>query len=104
MTGINLLEKGQEEMKKPREVTVSIDDQFFTVELSIKDEDLIEAFFGMLKNYVKRHSPIKLTQARVDSDSLSKGTKIVTKTITKNGEMDSLWREVISTTAILIRR
>jgi hypothetical protein len=91
-------------MKKPKEVTVSIDDQFFTIELSVNDDDLIEAFFGMLKRYVKEKSPIKLTQAMVYPESFSNETKIVTKTITQNKEIDKLRRELMSATATLMRR
>ena len=91
-------------MKKPKEVTISIDDQFFTIELAVDDEELIEIFFSGLKKYAGEGSPIKLTQAYVDSDALSKGTKIVTKTITQGEQIDALRMEVRRITTVLLRR
>jgi hypothetical protein len=91
-------------MKKPKEVTISIDDQFFTIELAVDDEELIEIFFNGLKKYAGQGSPIKLTQAYVDSDALSKGTKIVTKTITQGKQIDALRMEVRRITTVLLRR
>jgi len=68
------------------------------------DHNEIEIFFNGLKKYAGQGSPIKLTQAYVDSDALSKGTKIVTKTITQGKQIDALRMEVRRITTVLLRR
>jgi len=91
-------------MREAKEVTISIDNQVFIIELSVDDQELIEIFFNGLKKYVGKSSPIKLTQAHVDSDTMSKETKIVTKTITQGKQIDALRKEVGQITSVLVRR
>jgi hypothetical protein len=75
-------------MAEAKEVTISITDRLFTLELALEDLELIELIFGALKRYVKKGSPISLKGACIDLDSLSRKTKIISKMISKGKEMD----------------
>ena len=75
-------------MAASKDVTITITDRLFTLELALEDLDLIEVIFGALKKYVKRGSPINLKEACVDLDALSKKAMIISKKISKGREMD----------------
>jgi len=75
-------------MAEAKDVTITITDRLFTLELALEDLELIEVIFGALKKYVKKGSPINLKEACVDLDSLSKKTVIISKTISKGKEVD----------------
>jgi hypothetical protein len=75
-------------MVEAKDVTITITDRLFTLELALKDLELIEVIFGALKKYVRKGSPINLKEACVDLDSLSKKTIIISKTISKGREMN----------------
>jgi hypothetical protein len=91
-------------MREPKEVTISIDNQFFIIELSIDDQEPMEIFFNGLKKYVGKNSPIKITGANVDSDTMSEEKEILTKTITKGKQIDALRKEIGQITSILMKR
>jgi hypothetical protein len=59
-------------MEEAKEVTITITDRLFTVELAFEDFELIEVIFGALKKYVEKGAPLHLKEACVDLDSLSK--------------------------------
>jgi hypothetical protein len=50
-------------MEEPREVTTSINERFFTIDLPIEDEHLIASVLLGLGQYVKRGFPIKVKQS-----------------------------------------
>ena len=75
-------------MAEAKDVTITITDRLFTLELALEDLELIEVIFGALRKYVKKGSPINLKEACVDLDSLSKKAMIISKTISKGREMD----------------
>jgi hypothetical protein len=75
-------------MAEAKDVTITITDRLFTLELALEDQDLIEAIFGALRKYVKKGSPINLKEACVNLDSLSKKAVIISKTLSKGREMD----------------
>jgi hypothetical protein len=75
-------------MAEAKDVTITITDRLFTLELALEDLELIELIFGALRKYVKKGSPINLKEACVDLDSLSKKAMIISKTISKGREMD----------------
>jgi hypothetical protein len=58
-------EGGDVEMGEPREVAVSLNDQFFTIDLPIDDEKLIVSVFLGLARYVNTVSAIKIKQSYV---------------------------------------
>jgi hypothetical protein len=75
-------------MAEAKDVTITITDRLFTLELALEDLDLIEVIFGALRKYVRKGSPIKLKEACVDLDSLSKKAVIISKTLSRGREMD----------------
>lgn len=75
-------------MAEAKDVTITITDRLFTLELALEDLDLIEVILGALRKYVKKGSPINLKEACVDLDSLSKKAMIISKTLSKGREMD----------------
>jgi hypothetical protein len=52
-------------MEEPREVTTSINERFFTIDLPIEDEHLIASVLLGLGQYVKRGFPIKVKQSYI---------------------------------------
>ena len=75
--------------QEAKEITISINNRILNVDLSIKDEDLIETLFNALTEYVKQGSAIKVRQSYMTSPSDS--VKIISKIITKREQMDK-WR------------
>ena len=75
-------------MAEAKDVTITITDRLFTLELALEDLDLIEVILGALRKYVKKGTPINLKEACVDLDSLSKKAMIISKTLSKGREMD----------------
>jgi len=61
-------------MKEIREVDISMNNRVFTINLAIKDEELIDTIFSALTEYVEKGFPVKIRAQR---------TRIFTKT-TKN--------------------
>jgi hypothetical protein len=69
-------------MKEPKNVVLTIDGKALTMELDLKDEELIELLVNALALYVRKGSPIKIFQAYGRSLS-SSSTTIVTKIMSK---------------------
>ena len=69
-------------MKEPKNVVITIDGKALTMELDLKDEDLIEILINAMALFVKKGSPIKIFQAYGRSLS-SSSTTIVTKIMSK---------------------
>ena len=68
-------------MDEPREVTVSINERFFTIDLPIQDETLIASVFLGLGKYVKLGFPIKVKQSYVTfSGSQEVSTTLISST------------------------
>ena len=78
-------------MKEPKNVVLTIDGKAITMELELKDEDLIELLVNALALFVKKGSPIKLFQAYGRSLS-SSSTTIVTKIMSKSEQVVQ-WRD-----------
>ena len=76
-------------MKEIKEVSVSINKRAFSLDLALEDEELIEAVFHALTEYVKKGSLIKVRETYVTS--LSDSTKIISKIISTRQQMDE-WR------------
>jgi hypothetical protein len=69
-------------MKEPKNVVLTIDGKALTMELDLKDEELIELIINALALSVKKGSPLKIFQAYSRSLS-SSSTTIVTKIMSK---------------------
>jgi len=78
-------------MKEPKNVVLTIDGKALTVELELKDEDLIEILVDAMALFVKKGSPIKIFQTYGRSLS-SSSTTIVTKIMSKVGQVVE-WRD-----------
>jgi cell division protein ZapA (FtsZ GTPase activity inhibitor) len=77
-------------MDKTTEITITVSDRLFTVELPVHDEEFIEALANVLKRYLKKKGcKIKIRQAYVNS--LEDSTQVVSKIISKSKEIDQ-WR------------
>jgi hypothetical protein len=78
-------------MKEPRNVVITIDGKALTMELELKDDELIELIVNALALFVKRGSPLKVFQAYGRSLS-SSSTTIVTKIMSKVEQVVE-WRD-----------
>lgn len=68
-------------MREPREISVSINERFFTIDLPIQDEKLIASVFLGLAQYVKRGFPIKVKQSYITfSGSQEVSTLVISST------------------------
>ena len=67
-------------MEEPREVAVTMNDRFFTIDLPIEDEKLIASVFLGLARYVNEVSPIKIKQSYV---TFSGTQEVIAKLISK---------------------
>jgi cell division protein ZapA (FtsZ GTPase activity inhibitor) len=77
-------------MEKTTEITITVSDRLFTVELPVQDDESIEAIADALKRYLKKKgSKIKIRQAYVNS--LEDSTQVVSKVISNSKEIDR-WR------------
>ena len=78
-------------MKEPKNVVLTIDGKSLTIELELKDEELIDLIVNALGLFVKKGSPIKIFQAYGRSLS-SSSTTIVTKIMSKVEQVIE-WRD-----------
>ena len=68
-------------MKEPREISVSINERFFTIDLPIQDETLVASVLLGLGQYVKRGLPIKVKQSYITfSGSQEVSTMVISST------------------------
>ena len=74
-------------MEEPREVAVTMNDRFFTIDLPIEDEKLIASVFLGLAKYVNKVSPIKVKQSYVTFS----GTQEVVSTLISRPPQIAEW-------------
>jgi hypothetical protein len=77
-------------VREPREISVSINERFFTIDLPIQDERLVASVLLGLGQYVKRGLPIKVKQSYITfSGSQEVSTMVIssTKQIAKWGKV-----------------
>jgi F0F1-type ATP synthase alpha subunit len=83
--------EGGSYMEDPREITVSITDRFFTLDLPIEDEKLIGNVLLGLAQYVKEGSSIKVKEAYM---TFSGTEEIMTKVIYTTQQMAEWGKEI----------
>jgi hypothetical protein len=83
-------EGGDVEMEEPRELAVTMNDRFFTIDLPIEDEKLIASVFLGLARYVNTVSPIKVKQSYV---TFSGTQEVISKLISKPQEIAEWGKE-----------
>jgi len=88
-------------MKEIKEVDISMNNRVFTINLAIKDDELIEAVFSALRDYVEKGFSIKVREAYVTS--LSDSLKIITKIISSGSQIDE-WRAETKQLISVIRK
>ena len=88
-------------MKEAKEITVSINNRVFTIDLPVEDEELIKTIFDALTEYVKKGFSIKVKEAYVTS--LSDSLQIISKIISTGREMDE-WRDETKQLISIIRK
>ena len=88
-------------MKEAKEITVSINNRVFTIDLPVEDEELIKTIFDALTEYVKKGFSIKVKEAYVTS--LSDSLKIISRIISTSREMDE-WRAETKQLISIIRK
>jgi len=71
-------------MGDPKEVSVSINDRFLTMDLRIEDEDLINSLFAGIALYVRKGMPVKVRQSYV---TFSGSQEILTKFMTRTEQV-----------------
>ena len=68
-------------MEEPRDISVSINERFFTMDLPIQDERLIASVLLGLGQYVKRGLPIRVKQSYITfSGSQEVSTMLISST------------------------
>ena len=68
-------------MSEPREISVSINERFFTIDLPVQDETLVASVLLGLGQYVKRGLPIKVKQSYITfSGSQEVSTMVISST------------------------
>ena len=88
------------EMDEPKEVTVTISEGSFKLDLPIDDEKLMACVFFGLKQYVKNGFPIKVKQAYL---TFSGTEEVVTKVISSVQQVAE-WRNEIKQAISAIRK
>ena len=73
-------------MEEARQVNISINDKYFSIDVSVKDWELIETIFSSFTEYLESGGPIKIKQTYVES--LSDSMKIISKLISKKEQVD----------------
>ena len=78
---IDLRRIGDSVMREPREISVSINERFFTIDLPVQDETLVASVLLGLGQYVKRGLPIKVKQSYITfSGSQEVSTMVISST------------------------
>jgi chitinase len=88
-------------MADPKEVSVTINDRFLTIDLKIEDEDLINSIFAGVALYVRKGLPVKVRQSYV---TFSGSQEILTKFMTKTEHVTQWNQETKQILSLLKRR
>ena len=79
-------------MKGPTSVKLAISDKSFSIDFGLYDDELIDAFLTMVKVFVTKRSPLKVTYTYESSPSSS--TQIVTKLISNTDQANIFINEI----------
>jgi hypothetical protein len=77
-------------MKEPKDVGIAIKDRFFTMDVSVDDEELIMSILAGLALYVRKGNSIKIRESYV---TFSGSQEIVTKFISKTEQVGQWSKE-----------
>jgi hypothetical protein len=88
-------------VKGPKGVKLAISERSFSMDFDIHDDELIDAFLTMVKVFVMKRSPVKVTYTY--GSSLSSSSQIITKLIS-NGEQADRFRKEINQLLYILRK
>gem|GEM_PF-1159379 len=88
-------------MEEAKNITISISNIAFNIDLDLEDEELIEIIFIALRVYVKKGSSINVKTSHVTS--LSHSLKMVSRLISNTEQMDK-WRAETKRMISMIRK
>jgi hypothetical protein len=88
-------------VKGPKGVKLAISERSFSMDFDIHDNELIDAFLTMVKIFVMKRSPVRVTYTY--GSSLSSSSQIITKLIS-NGEQAEKFRKEINQLLYVLRR
>ncbi|MGD9320147.1 MAG: hypothetical protein PVH99_09290 [Desulfobacteraceae bacterium] len=83
-------------MEEPRDVSVSINERFFTIDLPIQDEALIASVLLGLGQYVKRGLPIRVKQSYITFSGSQEVSTMVISSAQQIAKWGKLTRGLIS--------
>lgn len=89
-------------MEEIKEADISINNRVFTINIAIKDEELIEAIFRALKEYVEKGFSIRVRESYVTP--LSDSLKMITKIISGGSQVDEWRDETKQLISVILRR
>jgi hypothetical protein len=87
-------------VKGPKGVKLAISERSFSMDFDIHDNELIDAFLTMVKIFVMKRSPVRVTYTY--GSSLSSSSQIITKLIS-NGEQAEKFRKEINQLLYVLR-
>ena len=88
-------------MADPKEVGVTINERFLSVDLKIEDEELISSIFAGIALYVRKGLPVKVRQSYV---TFSGSQEILTKFMSKTEHVAQWSQETKRIISALRRR
>ena len=88
-------------MKGPKGIKVAISERSFSMDFDIHDDELVDVFLTMVKVFVMKRSPVKVTYTY--GSSLSSSSQIITKLIS-NGEQAESFRKEINQLLYTLRK
>ena len=92
---------GDYEMEEPRDISVSINERFFTIDLPIRDETLIASVLLGLGQYVKRGLPIRVKQSYI---TFSGSQEVSTMVISSTTQIAKWGKEIGGLISALLKR
>jgi hypothetical protein len=79
-------------VKGPRPVKLSISERSFSIDFDLHDDELIDAFLTMVKVFVTKRAPVKVTYTY--GSTLSSSTQIITKLVSNMEQAKNLTNEI----------
>ena len=83
-------------MEEPRDISVSINERFFTIDLPIQDERLIASVLLGLGQYVKRGLPIRVKQSYITFSGSQEVSTMLISSAKQIAEWGKVTKELIS--------
>ena len=83
-------------MEEPRDISVSINERFFTIDIPIQDERLIASVLLGLGQYVKRGLPIRVKQSYITFSGSQEVSTMLISSAQQIADWGKVTKEVIS--------